>query len=111
MELRVTDPVTGGQKGDKLARMDLLPWDTLHTLSEHYGRGALKYDDRNWEKGYAWHLSYAALQRHLAAWWQGEDVDEETGSSHLAAAAFHVLAMMTFQARGLGTDDRPHSAA
>jgi hypothetical protein len=107
-ETRVVDPTTGGEKGSKAQRMDLLPWDTLMKVSEHYHYGASKYDQRNWERGYAWSLSFAALQRHLAAFWQGEDIDEESGSHHLAAAAFHVLAMFTYVNRGLGTDDRPN---
>ena len=66
-EVRVTDPNTGGQKGTKPERMDLLPWDTLKEVSKHYAKGAEKYDDRNWERGYDYHLSFAALLRHLSA--------------------------------------------
>lgn len=105
-ETRVTDPVTGAQKGSKLARYDLIPSDVLLALAEHYGRGARKYADRNWEAGYRWGLSFAALMRHAWAWWGGEDVDEETGSSHMTAVAWHAFALATFQARGRGTDDR-----
>ena len=106
-EIRIKDPDTGGEKGSKPQRMDLLPWDTLMKVSEHYAYGATKYEDRNWERGYAWHLSFSALQRHLAAFWQGEDIDEDTGSHHMAAACFHALALFTYVERGLGTDDRP----
>lgn len=106
-EVRITDPNTGGAKGQKLERMDLLPWDALLVVANHYGVGASKYEDRNWERGYAWSLSFGAMQRHLAAWWQGEDLDDETGTSHLAAAAFHVLALIAYQERETGTDDRP----
>jgi hypothetical protein len=106
-EVTVTDPDTGGQKGRKPARFDLLPWNALWEVAEHYGKGAEKYEDRNWERGYDWSLSYAALQRHLAAWWQGEDIDTETGSSHLAAAAFHVLALLTFKETHPEKDNRP----
>ncbi|HYE80362.1 MAG TPA: dATP/dGTP diphosphohydrolase domain-containing protein [bacterium] len=106
-EIRTVDPKTGGEKGSKLARFDLLPWDAIWALAEHFGRGARKYADRNWEKGYGWGLSFAALHRHLAAWWGGEDIDEETGSHHLLAVAWHALAMWWFQRHGKGTDDRP----
>jgi len=106
-EVRVTDPVTGGAKGQKRQRMDLLPYDTLMWISEHYAVGADKYDDRNWEKGYAWSLSMGALMRHLAAFWQGEDYDMETLSHHLQAVVFHALGLATFVNRNIGTDDRP----
>jgi hypothetical protein len=66
---------TGGQKGTKLQRFDLVPIGPLTRLAEHYGRGALKYSDHNWRKGYEWSKSYAALLRHLTAWWNGEEYD------------------------------------
>lgn len=106
-EVRVVDPNTGGAKGSKLARFDLLPWDALWSVAELYGRGAAKYADRNWEKGYAWHLSHAALHRHLAQFWQGERIDAETGAHHLTAVVFHALALLAFDLRKAGTDDRP----
>ena len=105
-EVRVVDPKTGGEKGSKLARFDLVPADVSYEWAEHYGRGALKYADRNWQKGYAWGLSYAAAQRHLHAFWAGEDIDEETGSSHLIAALWHCAALRWFQLHQEGTDDR-----
>ena len=105
-EHRVVDPKTGGEKGSKLARFDLVPADVSYEWAEHYGRGALKYADRNWQKGYAWGLSYAAAQRHLHAFWAGEDIDEETGSSHLIAALWHCAALRWFQLHQEGTDDR-----
>lgn len=106
MEERIVDPDTGGAKGRKPARTDLIPPDALLVLAEHYGKGAEKYDDRNWERGYAWSLSYGALLRHLLAFWSGEDIDEESGMPHLSAVAFHSMALLTFQLRGIGKDDR-----
>lgn len=97
---------TGAQKGRKLARFSLIPWDALHLVAEHFGRGAAKYEDRNWEGGYPWSWSYDALMRHLTAWWQGEDRDAETGSLHIVAVAWHALVLVAFQIRGKGTDDR-----
>lgn len=105
-ETRVIDPNTGGEKGSKLARWDLMPFDVLNELAEHFGIGARKYEDRNWERGYDWGLSLAALCRHLAAWSGGEDTDPESGDSHLIAVMWHAAALRAFQIRGLGTDTR-----
>jgi hypothetical protein len=105
-EVRIVDPKTGGEKGQKSERYDLLPFDALDELARVYGEGAKKYDDDNWLKGYAWRLSYGALLRHVSRSLQGEDVDPETGCSHLAHAAWHCLTLLTFKKRGLGTDDR-----
>lgn len=106
-EHRVTNPVTGGEKGAKLARYDLIPAGPLFDLAEHYGRGAEKYADRNWEKGVAWSLNFAAAQRHFWQWWGGEDYDEETGSPHLAAVAWHVFSLLEYALTHPELDDRP----
>lgn len=108
-EVRVVDPNTGGAKGQKPQAMHLLPGDSLLAISEHLHRGALKYAERNWELGYAWSSSFAAMQRHLWAWWQGEDDDPEFGWSHLRAVGFHALVLLAFELRGSGTDDRPNT--
>ncbi len=105
-EIRVVNDATGGEKGAKLARFDLLPTIPMWNVAEHYGRGSRKYADRNWEKGYAWSLSYAAMQRHLHQFWSGESIDEETGGHHLAAAVFHCLALMEFERTHPELDDR-----
>lgn len=104
-EVRVTDPETGGQKGSKLATFSLIPSDLLYALAEHYGKGMNKYSARNWEKGYKWSLSLDAAQRHLHTWILGEDDDPETGSSHLVASIWHLIALWWFHRHRKGTDD------
>ena len=105
-EIRVTDPTTGGQKGTKPERFELIPTQALQELARVYGFGAGKYSDWNYLKGYNWSLSVGALQRHLALWALGEEVDEESGLSHLAHVAWHAFTLQTFQLHPLGTDDR-----
>lgn len=108
-ETRVTNAETGGEKGSKLARFSLLPWDVLYELAEHFGKGARKYESRNWEKGYDWDLTIDALGRHLALWVSGQDTDPETGSSHLIAVAWHALALRWFQLHDKGKDFRANA--
>lgn len=97
---------TGGEKGTKDERFDLLPWGSLAKIARHFGEGAKKYDDHNWRRGYEWSKSFAALQRHLTAFWEGEDIDEETGSPHLAAAGFHILVLLEYMDTHPDFDDR-----
>lgn len=98
-EVRVTSS-TGASKGQKLARHDLIPTGPLSELAEHYGRGAVKYarvnGRDNWRNGYDWSLSYSAMQRHANAFWGGQDNDEETGSKHLVAVAWHAFSLIEF---------------
>lgn len=100
---------TGGEKGVKLERFDLVPVGPLTELARRYGVGAEKYAERNWERGYEWSKSYAALQRHLNAFWNGEDEDPETPGGHLSAAAFHIFALMEFMNTHPEFDDRPNT--
>ena len=100
---------TGGAKEEKLARFDQIPTYPLWALAEHYGAGNAKYpshDGDNWRKGYDWSLSYAALQRHATAFWAGQDIDEETGHSHLVAVAWHAFTLLEFTRTKPGFDDR-----
>jgi hypothetical protein len=101
---------TGGEKGTKDERFDLIPSEALAKVARHYGVGAAKYEAHNWRRGYEWSKSYAALQRHATQFWSGEDIDEETGSPHMAAVAFHALALLVFMDEQRVFDDRYRSS-
>lgn len=104
-EVRVTDPLTGGQKGVKLERFDLLPWAALEQVARVYGYGATKYEPDNWRKGYSWRLNLGALVRHISRFACGEWLDIESGLPHLAHAIWHCLTLITFHDEALGTND------
>jgi hypothetical protein len=97
---------TGGEKGTKPERHDLIPIDPLNLLAELYGRGAAKYAAHNWRRGYNWSNSYAAAQRHMTAFWNGEDIDPEMGTPHVINAAFHMFALAQFMQDYPEFDDR-----
>jgi len=104
-EIRTTS-ATGGQKGVKPERVDLIPPEFLLMLSRVFAAGAEKYEDHNYLKGFEWSKSYAAMQRHVLAFWGGEENDPETGQPHLGCVAFHCAALYMFTQHDLGTDDR-----
>ena len=87
-------------------RLELLPSAALEQIAEVLTYGAAKYDANNWCRGARWGRYYAALLRHLFAWWRGEDRDAETGLSHLAHAGCCLLFLMEYQCNGWGSDDR-----
>lgn len=107
-EIRVTSS-TGGRKVQKEERYDLIPAEPLRLLARHFGVGAEKYTERdaegnithdgadNWRRGYDWRLSFAALNRHLWQFWAGEDIDEETGTPHIIAVAWHAFILDEFR--------------
>lgn len=104
-EVRVTSR-TGGEKGSKLCQLDQIPMSTLWELGEHYGKGAEKYSRNNFRKGYDWSLSFNACMRHLVQFWGGEDTDEETGSKHVVAAAWHCINLAVMMDEHQDFDDR-----
>lgn len=104
---RYTDPETGGQKDQKLAQLGALDPAALLELAEVAGLGAQKYATHNFLRGYPWSLSFDACMRHLLAFWGGQDTDPESAQPHLAHAMWHCHAMLAFQLRDIGTDDRP----
>lgn len=87
-------------------RMDLIAPELLEEVGKVLAYGAEKYGARNWELGMDWGRPYAAALRHMNAWQRGEDVDPETGLSHMAHAACNLMMLLAFQERGIGTDSR-----
>jgi len=67
-------------------RMDLLPWEAIMEVSKHCEEGALKYGERNCEKGIPIHSLIDSAFRHLAKYMMGMK-DEP----HLRAAAWNIL--------------------
>ena len=97
-----------GRKDDQgKLRMDLLPADVIEALATILTDGADRYGDRNWEQGMAWSRPYAALLRHIFAWWQGENQDPDSGRPHSWHALCCMAFLVAYEQRGIGTDDRP----
>lgn len=99
--------MSDGKKNDhgKL-RYDLIPSYPLESLAHVYTIGALKYADRNWEKGIAWGRIFAAMMRHAWAWWKGERFDPVDGQHHLASVAWCAFALIEYEITHLELDDR-----
>ncbi len=73
--------------------------------------GAEKYEPYNWAKGINYSRVYSALQRHLLAWWAGENLDEETEITHLAHAMCCMMFLLHYECSPTGYlehDDRPY---
>lgn len=87
--------------------MDLISWRTMTELAKVLTFGAKKYAARNWEKGLSFSETFASLQRHAIKWYEGEDIDPETGLSHLAHVMCNTMFLLHFVLTGTGTDDRP----
>lgn len=78
--------------------------DEVHKVLEC---GAVKYSANNWARGTNWLRYWNAAMRHLWSWVRGENVDPETGLSHIAHAACCLLFILAYECRKIGEDDRP----
>lgn len=88
------------------ARIDLIPHEFIFATAQVLELGARKYAPNNWAKGAEWSRYFSAMQRHLWAWWGGQDDDPESGITHLAHAACCLAFLMAYENRNIGTDDR-----
>ncbi len=75
-------------------RYDLLPTRAIRRLAKHYENGAVKYGDRNWEKGQPLSRMLDSAMRHLFKALQGMK-DED----HFIAAAWNILGIVEIQER------------
>ncbi len=70
-------------------RFDLIPSYSLKRLAQHFENGAVKYGDRNWQKGQPLSRYLDSAVRHLYAYLGGSR-DED----HLAAVAWNSFALI-----------------
>ena len=95
------------RKDDKgKPRVDLIPPAFTLAVADVLTHGADKYGPTNYLNGAEWGRYYAATQRHLLAFWGGEDTDPESGRCHLAHAAANLALLSDLKARGVGVDRR-----
>ena len=88
--------------------LDLVPDTAVAWQAMVHLHGALKYGPWNWrEAGVRSSIYVAALRRHVAAWWNGEELDPESNLPHLAHAAACLNILMDAKECGKLNDDRP----
>jgi len=91
-------------------RWDLLPPDAMEELVKVYTEGAKKYADRNWELGMNWGRIFRAMMSHAFKFWKGNRYDDELDTHHMAMVAWNALALVAYDLRKVGKDDRPLQA-
>lgn len=73
--------------------------------------GAAKYGRHNYRAvGVRSSVYYDSTMRHLMAWWEGEDVDADSGMSHVTKAITSLVVLRDAMIQGMCTDDRPPSS-
>lgn len=91
--------------------LELVPDTLIVEAAMAFLEGALKYGRFNWRiAGVRASVYRAALLRHFAKWWNGEDCDQETGVNHLASVIACAGIILDAGLCGKLTDDRPPQA-
>lgn len=66
-----------------------------------------KYEEGNWMKPTKFSTPYESAMRHLMKFWDGTELDEETGKHHLLHAATNLMFLYYHSQNGEeGSDDR-----
>ena len=88
----------GGKRYNEGKRLwHLLPMEALEDMVKVLEFGAEKYDKHNWKRGFSYTSLLDCLQRHMVAYGKGEDIDPESGVSHLGHALCNLVFLSYFE--------------
>lgn len=76
----------------------LMPFEAVEEINKVLEFGAKKYAAHNWTQGEGFRYTRVlnSLFRHLFAWSRGEDLDPESGLSHLAHAGCNIVFLIYY---------------
>lgn len=98
--------------GTKKLPLEVVPPSAVHALAEAFADGAKKYGPYNWrEKTISSSVYYGAALRHITAWWDGEDLAEDSGLNHLHHALACIAMLIDGKSVGKLNDNRPPKGA
>lgn len=86
--------------------MELLSHGALLEISKVFGHGAKKYGRFNYKSGLNYSRIIGAAYRHLGAFNSGEDLDPESGLSHIAHLGCCVIMLLDYIQEHPEMDDR-----
>lgn len=105
-EKKDTNPKDG--VGTRKLPYSCLPWRALTGAALAMFEGALKYRRHNYRvAGVRASVYFDAALRHLGAWWEGEDIDPDSGLCHIDKAIASLLVLRDGMLEGNWRDDRP----
>lgn len=95
--------------GVKKVPFGVLPGPVLGEVALALLEGARKYGRHNWREAGVRASVYldAAVMRHLEPFWEGEDIDPDSGLSHVTKAIAGLMILRDSMIQGNWVDDRP----
>ena len=96
--------------GIKKVPLHVVPSQVLMEIGLGMLEGARKYGAHNYRiAGVRSSVYYDATMRHLMAWWEGQDIDPDSGLSHITKALTSLVVLQDAIINGMAEDDRPPS--
>lgn len=94
--------------GTRKVPASVIPRTVLAEVGLGMLEGALKYGRHNYRGvGVRASVYFDAANRHLDAWWEGEDTDPDSGLSHVTKAIASLVVLRDSMIRRMLADDRP----
>ena len=94
--------------GVRKAYMSVIPWRVIYELGLAMLEGALKYGRHNYRvSGVRASVYSDATHRHINTWYEGEDLDLDSGLSHITKAIASLVVLRDGMITGNWVDDRP----
>jgi len=94
--------------GTRKAPLSCVPMNVVAEMGVGMLDGATKYGRHNYRiAGIRASVYFDAAMRHLLAWWEGEDIDPDSGMHHVTKALTTLAVLRDAQMNGMVTDDRP----
>ena len=87
--------------------MSQLSPEFLLDLADVMTQGEGKYPKYNWTKGSNYSTAFDSCMRHLLKFQNGENMDDETGKSHILHAACNLMFLYHSFKHHKDLDDRP----
>lgn len=106
-EERAFDSGTGIKYDHDKPDLSLLPKPALDGAARAFMYGAQKYGRDNYRGGMEWMRLTAASMRHITAFNEGENLDIESGLSHVHHALACLSMLALYIETGVGKDNRP----
>lgn len=107
-ETKVSNPKDA--VGVKKIAFSTVPSTVIAEVAVGMTEGARKYGRHNYRAvGVRYSVYYDATLRHLMKWWEGEDIDPDSGLSHVTKAITSLVVLRDAMINGKVTDDRPPS--
>lgn len=97
--------------GCKKPPLSVVPMNVVFEIGLAMMEGMLKYGRHNYRvSGVRASIYFDALMRHIGAWWEGEDLDPDSGLNHVTKAIACLVVLRDAMMQGKLADDRPPRA-